>query len=195
MKTILKTLLLLITIQLSIGCEQKKDESLTFILTADMRGFTGDNKDYFRGACEAINKLGGTQFIVSPGDLDPPESTYYTIQKYINKDVVWYPAIGNHEAETDSDMEWLRNHNKNGNTLPNVVNIGPDSCTETTYSFDYGNNHFIILNEYCGDTCDNCTKGDIPDVLYNWLENDLKKNKKKNIFVVGHEPAYPLPDM
>ena len=195
MKLIKRILLIITTIFLLSSCVQEKEKSLSFIFTADMRDYTGDNKDYFRGACEAIKNLENIQFIVSPGDLDPPDSTFYTMQKYIDKDIVWYPVVGNHEAETDSDMEWLRNHNKEGNSLPNVVNVGPSSCLETTYSFDYENTHFIVLNEYCNENCDNCTNGDIPDVLYNWLENDLKKNTKKHIFVLGHEPAYPLPDM
>jgi len=191
----MKTLLVFIVMQLLTSCLQKKYDNVSFVLVADMRNFTGDNKDYFRGACEAIKELESVQFIVSPGDIDPPDSVLYTMQKYIDKDIIWYPVVGNHEAETKSDMEWLRSYNENGNSLPNIVNKGPLSCLETTYSFDYGNTHFIILNEYSNDTCDNCTKGDIPDYLFNWLENDLQKTKKQNILVFGHEPAYPLPDI
>lgn len=171
------------------------NENISFIVTADMRNYTGDNKDYFRGACEAIQELQGIQFIISPGDIDPPDSVLYTMQKYINNQVVWYPLVGNHEAETVSDMEWLRAYNKHGNVLPKIVNQGPMAAKETTYSFDYGNTHFVILNQYSNDTCDNCTNGNVSDALYNWLESDLKKNKKKKVLVFGHEPAYPLPDM
>ena len=32
-------------------------------------------------------------------------------------------------------------------------------------------------------------------MLYAWLKDDLEKTSKKNIFVTGHEPAYPMPDI
>jgi hypothetical protein len=175
--------------------QESNNKLFSFVLLADTRNYTGDNKDYFRGACEAIKEIDTFQFIISPGDIDPPDSVLYTIHKYIGKDITWYPIVGNHEAETNSDMVWLRNYNKDGQTLPYIVNPGPEPCKETTYSFDYENTHFVILNEYCTDTCDDCTKGFIPDILYTWLQNDLQTTKKKNILVIGHEPAYPLPDI
>ncbi len=190
-------ILLLITIVFASCNISKKREAgnFTFAVVADTRAYTGDDENMFRGACEAIKATGNDAFIVSPGDIDPPDKVLYTIKKYIRNDIPWYPVVGNHEEETDSDIEWLRNYNKNGNTLPNIVNEGPASSKETMYSFDYGNSHFIILNEYAADTCDNCTSGDINDMIYNWLKSDLEKNKKKNIFVFGHEPAYPMPDI
>lgn len=195
MNTVIKTLVLLTFLQLIYSCKQDDNNNVSFVVLADMRGYTGDNIDYFRGACEAINRLDGIQFIVSPGDIDPPDSALYTMQKYIDKDIIWYPVVGNHEAETNSDMQWLRDYNKNGKSLPNIVNKGPESCDETTFSFDYGDVHFVILNEYCNDTCDNCTEGDVNDYLHNWLKDDLEKTKIENIIVFGHEPAYPLPDI
>ena len=173
---------------------QNKPE-FSFALAADMRNFTGDKMEYFRGACESIRTHKDISFMISPGDIDPPDSVYYTIRKYLDANMVWYPVVGNHEAETASDMDWLRNYNKGGRLLPNIVNPGPPSCSETNYSFDYQNTHFVILNQYSKETCDNCTKGDMPDFLYNWLKDDLQKTKMKNILVIGHEPAYPLPDI
>jgi len=190
-------LVLLIGVLLG-GCsmqDKNKEESFSFVLAADTRAYTGDDINMFRGACEAIKKAGESAFIISPGDVDPPDRVFYTMQKYIDKDIIWYPIIGNHEEETVSDMEWIRNHNKNGNTLPNIVNLGPPSTKETMYSFDYKNSHFIVLNEYASDSCDNCTSGDINDMLYAWLKDDLEKTTKTNIFVTGHEPAYPMPDI
>jgi len=175
--------------------QAQKNPKFSFALAADMRNFTGDKMEYFRGACESIRTHKDISFMISPGDIDPPDSVYYTIRKYLDANMVWYPVVGNHEAETASDMDWLRNYNKGGRLLPNIVNPGPPSCSETNYSFDYQNTHFVILNQYSKETCDNCTKGDMPDFLYNWLKDDLQKTKMKNILVIGHEPAYPLPDI
>ena len=188
--------LLLTTILASCSISNNRhSDNFSFVIVADTRAHTGDDIHMFRGACEAIKKTGDDAFVVSPGDIDPPSKVLYTIQKYISPDIPWYPVVGNHEAETPADMEWMRNYNKNGNTLPNIVNEGPASTKETMYSFDYGNSHFVVLNEYAADSCDNCTRGDINDMIYNWLKNDLEKNRKENIFVLGHEPAYPMPDI
>lgn len=169
--------------------------SFSFVVAADMRKYTGVETKHFRGVCESLKTHEDISFLISPGDIDPPDSVYYTIQKYWDPNMVWYPVVGNHEAETPSDMVWLRNFNKGGNSLPGIVNSGPASCLETNYSFDHKNTHFVILNQYCNDTCDDCTSGDINDFLYNWLKDDLQKTRKRNIIVLGHEPAYPLPDI
>jgi hypothetical protein len=172
----------------------------TFAVTADMREFSGpgqyDTSQYFRGACEAIAALGGGPFMVSPGDIDPPADVEWTIKQYIGQDYIWYPVVGNHEAETAGDMTWLRayDYDANGAAAPNIVNSGPPSCEETTYSFDYANTHFVALNEYCDESGDTSTDGDVGDVLYNWLVDDLSATGKTHIFVFGHEPAYPQPD-
>lgn len=152
-----------------------------------MRGYTGDNDQHFREVCEVIMELDDVRFMISPGDIDPPDSVLYTSHKYIGTHMTWYPVVGNHEIETPSDMEWLREYNRNGNSLSDIVNPGPPSCLETTYSFDHKNKHFVIMNQYCTDSCDDCSTGDIPDLLYDWLKKDLTKTRKEIILVIGHE--------
>ncbi len=172
----------------------------TFAITADMRGYSGpgsyDTAQFFRGANEAIASLGSGAFMISPGDIDPPAGVQWTIKQYLGENYLWYPVVGNHEAETSEDMEWLRtyDYDPNGGTPPNVVNVGPAACEETTYSFDYGNSHFVILNEYCDGTSDTGTDGDVVGALYDWLVADLNATDKAHVFVFGHEPAYPQPD-
>jgi len=179
------------------GCstqESSHDTQFTFIVAADMRKFTGDNPEYFRGACEDIQTTGRGSFMISPGDIDPPDKTLETIQNYIVSSYIWYTVIGNHEAETPSDMKWLRNYNLNGDTLPNIVTIGPNNSEETTYAFEFQNVHFVVLNQYYNGKTDTGSDGDIVDELYEWLYNDLANNQKPIIFVFGHEPAFPQPD-
>jgi hypothetical protein len=173
-------------------------DPFSFSVTCDMRQYAGsgayDASSYFRGVCEAIAALGPGAFMVSPGDEDPPANVQWTIQQYIDSAYLWYPAVGNHERETSGDMDWLRSYNAGGNTLPNVVKIGPTNCLETTYSFDYQNTHFVMLNEYYNGSSDTGTDGDVLDSLYYWLADDLAANTKPLVFVIGHEPAYPQPD-
>ncbi|MCD6122673.1 MAG: metallophosphoesterase [Spirochaetales bacterium] len=192
--------LLLVTSCNTGTAEDNGNVSFAFTVTADMRNYTGDNKDYFRGACETIALKEPGAFMISPGDIDPPSYAYNTIQKYIGADYPWYPVVGNHEAETAEYMAWLRTFNKGGNTLPHITNTGPPASIETTYSFDYKNAHFIILNEYFDGVSDTGTDGDVTDSLYSWLSGDLSQfsslpdTEKPLIFVFGHEPAYPQAD-
>lgn len=134
--------------------------------------------------------------MVSPGDIDPPANVEWTIKQYLGEEYLWYPVVGNHETETPEDMQWLRcyDYDPNGDTPPNIVNTGPRGCEETTYSFDYGDAHFVVLNEYCDGVSDTGTDGDVSDALYDWLVADLDGTDKTHIFVFGHEPAYPQPD-
>ena len=165
-----------------------------FSAASDMRGYTGSSYKYFRGVCDVIKAGGSGEFMISAGDIDPPSEVFETINEYIGEDYIWYPVAGNHETETPSDMEWLRSYNTDGNTLPAIVNTGPAGVEETMYSFDYSNVHFAVLNEYYDGLSDTGTDGDINSSIYNWLDNDLTASSKPVKFVIGHEPAYPLPD-
>jgi predicted phosphodiesterase len=168
----------------------------SFDITADMRQYT-DGKyltpEYFKGVCLAIAKTGKGAFMVSPGDIDPPEPVYNIVNNVLGPDYPWYPVVGNHESETPDDMRWLRKYGEE--KLLDHVNPGPQNCRETTYSFDYKNSHMVVINEYYDGKSDTGTNGDISDALYNWIKDDLNKNKKPFIFVFGHEPFVSLPDV
>lgn len=170
----------------------ESDVQFTFAATADIREFAGpgqyDTPQYFRGACEAIAALGGSAFMVSPGDIDPPTGVNWTITQTLETTYTWYPVVGNHELEKGAYMIWLRSYDYG------AVNPGPSGCPETTYSFDYQNAHFVMLNEYCDASGDTATEGDVSDHLYYWLAADLSATDKAHVFVFGHEPAYPQPD-
>ncbi|MCW4021006.1 MAG: metallophosphoesterase, partial [Candidatus Bathyarchaeota archaeon] len=96
--------------------------------------------------------------------------------------------VGNHE-DSQSDMAWIRAHYP---SLPWIVNSGPPGCETTTYSFDYLNAHFVVLNEYYKDGEDMKGDGDVPDEIYDWLVADLAATTKPAVFVFGHEPAFPF---
>jgi hypothetical protein len=167
---------------------------VSFAAAADMRDFTGKKISHFRGVCQRLASGGPGDFMISPGDIDPPNMVYADIQSYIGTNYPWYPVVGNHEAETKSDMQWLRGFNPNGNTLANIVRSGPANGEETTYSFEYGDVHISVINVYYNGLRDTGTGGDVIDPLYDWLVNDLSTTSKPVKFVVGHEPAFPQPD-
>lgn len=170
-----------------------------FTATADQRGF---DAIYDQLLTQMVAKIGGQgAFQVSPGDIDPPANLRLRIDARIGPTAIWYPGVGNHEEETAADMTWLRAEYNTGNAgrLPlknSTLGNGPTGCVETTYAWDYGNSHCIMLNEYWnGGTAagsDVASDGDIVSQLYAWLAADLAATTKPIIFVFGHEPAYPL---
>lgn len=178
---------------------ETQDDGFTFVVTADMRFYSGpgqyDTPQYFRGAVEAIAAIDEGAFMISAGDIDPVGGVLWTITRTLGADYTWYPVVGNHElpgegeeASFGANMDWLNSYDYGS------VNLGPTGCPTTTYSFDYGNAHFAVLNEYCDSTGDDVTPGNVPDHLYDWLASDLSNTGQEHIFVVGHEPAYPQPD-
>ena len=60
-------------------------DSFSFAVTADIRNYSGpspyDTSQYFRGAAEAIAVLAGGDFMISPGDIDPPDQVLWTITR------------------------------------------------------------------------------------------------------------------
>ena len=172
----------------------EENQGFSFIAAADMRNFAGgkyDSSNYFRGTCEAIAAAGKGAFLVSPGDIDPPEPVLETIREVLGRDYPWYPVVGNHEQNAKGDMAWLRDYAKN---LPNLVRRGPENGEETTYSFDYQNAHFIVLNEYYDGKSDTKADGDITAPLLAWIKKDLEANTRPFIFVFGHEPILAIQD-
>ena len=165
--------------------------SFHFTVTADMR----NNHEGFRKVCKAINeKAGGPgAFHISAGDINPAAKNRKIIDEEFGTDAVWYPVAGNHELDdrAGSDMKWIRNE---FHSLPYIVNKGPLNCEETTYSFDYKNAHFVVLNEYYDGASDTKADGNIVPSLFSWLKEDLDKNTRPFIFVFGHEPAFSVPD-
>jgi len=188
-----------VTPNVSIALQGDRPDAFSFAVAADMRYFAGpgqyDTAEYFRGAVEAIAALGGGEFLITPGDMDPPSRVLWTITCTLGANYKWYPVVGNHdlpgwgnEPSLGANMRWLNAYDY-GDVYP-----GPTGCPTTTYSFDYKNAHFVMLNEYCDSYGEGVIGGDIPGHLYDWLANDLRSTDKHHIFVVGHEPAYPQPD-
>lgn len=101
--------------------------------------------------------------------------------------------VGNHEVDNIYDIPVLRN--KYAGYAAWNLQPGPSSCSTTNYSYDRGDLHVVNLNVYCSETTDATQEpngGNVPDVLFNWLKNDLRNSNQPYVMVVGHEPAYPL---
>ena len=177
------------------GCASPR---FSFDIAVDMRSYTPPDHpgpDYFLGVARAIRDTGRGDFMLSPGDCDPPDRVKAVIDQVFGKDYPWYPVVGNHEIEEPANMVWLRNYNAGGRKLPGIVRPGPSGAVETCYSFDHQNAHFAVVNQYFDGLHDDVKGGALSDALFNWLAEDLAATKKPLVFVVGHEPHVVIPDM
>jgi 3',5'-cyclic AMP phosphodiesterase CpdA len=167
----------------------------SFAVTADMREFAGpryQSSHYFLGACQALKRVGGGAFMVTPGDFSPPQQALTTIHKVLGEDYLWYPVPGNHETESPRAMQWLRRWGSG--EIPHLVRRGPPGGESTTYSIEYANAHLVMLNQYYTRGSDAAGDGDITPLLFRWLEADLSATKQPFIFIFGHEPLLSIPD-
>jgi len=171
----------------------------SFSVTTDMSEVSGreyiDYPNFFAGLLGYLKYFGPGDFMISTGDVIPAADTRWTIDQVLGEDFLWYPLPGNHDFGA-SDYAFLRDYDydPNGAAEPNLVNPGPDSCPHTTYSFDYQNAHFVMLNVYCTEDSPWGIDGSITETLYDWLKADLVATDQELIFVFGHEPAFPQPD-
>jgi predicted phosphodiesterase len=165
----------------------------TFMVASDMRGYAGDryafNKyEYFRGACVEA-KIYNPDFVILAGDQDPPELAKWTIDQFIGVPTVF--VIGNHDIEQQEDLIASAEYNSN-------LNITGSSnyrrLTDTTFSFDYGNSHFLMVDQY-EDSSSSNPKPTMSSRLIDWIGHDLKNTDKKYKFVFGHVPYVSAPDI
>jgi len=89
-----------------------------------------------------------------------------------------YEVVGNHDRTggAAADTVWQKEFD-----LPTN---GPDGFSELSYSFDFSNSHFVVLDSEKPKT------HLVDSIQRDWLEKDLSANKKENIFVFFHEPAF-----
>jgi hypothetical protein len=175
--------------------------SFSFSVAGDMRAALGPTE--FGGVLAALGEIGPGEFLVSPGDLDPPADVLAAIEAALGKGFPWLAAVGNHEVESPAHMDYLRA--RGAGPLPFATNFraGPGASAATTYSFDAGGAHFVVLNQYFEGRVDDfiptsaSLSGDVSPALLAWLAADLAEAEARApryTFVIGHEPAWPMPD-
>jgi len=183
------------------------EPSFHFTVTSDPH-LQPDNYDRVLAAMqEKSNGPGAFQVVI--GDLcdkpgQSPQALRDKVDARFGRDARWFAVVGNHDADvaaTSAAMTWRREEfNAGRDGRPALrgqagVRPGPAGCTETTYSWDEGNAHFVVLNLYWNGGPepggDAAGKGDVGPALLAWLEDDLAANTKPFVFVFGHEPAFP----
>jgi len=67
---------------------------------------------------------------------------------------------------------------------------GIQSNTESYYSFDYGNIHFIVLNSADENRDNGINQGTSPSPMYTWAKNDIQSTDQKWIVALWHQPPF-----
>lgn len=192
------------------------DGSYDFIYMTDVHNYLeGTPQTSLRNTCKRLLEDGAGGFLITGGDYDNFPETRSIMERELfaplrqrGVDLPWYALVGNHDPEGTAN-EPARNNDGSGRNLkgimaqnarmPYIVNHGPpersnlidyglDGAKYTTFSFDYGDGHFVVLDLYSAQTRDNRRKGQADKRLVDWVEADLKATKRKRIFVFGHEP-------
>ena len=162
-----------------------------FAVIGDTRdyGRNGINVKVMKAIMEKI-KAEKPDFIIVTGDMITGSSKSnvhinrlkkwkWIIERY---KIPFYIGIGNHEIESELSENIIR-------SIFEMPENGPEGFTELIYSFDHRDSHFVML-----DTAIFKNFHSIGQEQMRWLEDDLKTNQGKNIFVFGHDPAYPVHD-
>ena len=172
--------------------------SFRFTVTSDIHL----NTDAYGKVLDAMKAHSDGQgaFQICLGDVvhaagQSPDVVRAVVDAKFGPQALWYPVIGSHDLKSVPALQWWRDEfNRGGGARPPLKNTikkpGPPGGAETTYSFDFANAHFVVLNEYYDGTADKGTDGDIVPPLLNWLDADLAANAQPLTFVFGHEPAF-----
>lgn len=138
-------------------------ESFSFIVFGDSQG----NKTMLKDLTDRINRETDIAFCVNNGDSVPvaSEANYKKFIALSSKIVPKvYNLVGNHDVYPGGYQFFYKY-------------FGP-----TYYSFNYGNAHFILL--------DNALAKSFNVQQFNWLKADLAANAKEPVFVFMHKPVF-----
>jgi len=171
-------------------------DSFSFIVAGDMRNYIqplSGGKRQFDGACEAIQKTGAGDFMILPGDFDPPEPMRAMMDRYLGTNYLCYYVVGDHEAQTPASMTWFRRWG--ATDIPHLVRRGPPGAETTIYSFDFRNSHFVMLSDFFNGKTDASGTPDLCDATLGWLKSDLAATHQPLIWIACHKPIECLPDL
>jgi hypothetical protein len=172
---------------LSLNYCRADDSTFSFAVIGDSRGSIGNSKHpALKAAANQIAKK--TSGPVFP--LGDEVNSCYGDAKCIKDFKQWkkmmgklisrtYPIVGNHDRTNGkADTTW-----QNTFSLPQN---GPEGFKDLTYSFDYQDAHFVVLDS------EKPSMHLIDSSQRDWLDQDLTNNTKKYTFVFYHEPAFAI---
>ncbi len=158
---------------------QKEDKNFDILVFGDPQPYTEKELDYFKRGI--VNEVKGTKknavLGISLGDLVGDnlslQKPYADVMKEVG--LPWYNVMGNHDMNYDAKEDRFSDETFESN-------FGP-----ANYSFNYGNVHFIILDDilYPDPRDGKGYWGGFREDQLQFIENDLKLVDKNKLIVVS----------
>ncbi|APY07219.1 hypothetical protein BWZ20_02375 [Winogradskyella sp. J14-2] len=116
-------------------------------------------------------------------DAQYQSSMFNTYSDKLQNSIVW-STIGNIDGQFVNNTSGPIGAYYDIFTFPTLGESGGlASGTESYYSFDYGNVHFIVLNSFEEDRS-------VGSTMYNWALNDIQNTTQQWIVGIWHHPPY-----
>jgi len=128
----------------------------------------GDNRDGPETFQAIMNEVDDEQyaFCVNTGDIVPSgrASQFEEFMGWIEDlSIPFYISIGNHELSNNS------------------ADLATSYVGDPDFSFDYGNTHFVVIDN---------SLSVVRDEQYQWMRDDILSSDKPNLVMVCHVPPY-----
>ena len=204
----------------SFTTEAEGEDNFSFIAISDTQGeaWSGRGFMYAQAAInEALEDVKNPAFILNAGDviegdnfegaeLETMWSQYFKAMGDTLKSVPHFAAMGNHDyfghgSDTNYLFNLHFNHPDNGSianwNLDGSFNVLKKNKSESSYSFDYGNVHFVVLNTGVTNSQYKDSNGQMQDPssfwylgTQSWVKADLEASDAEWKVVIAHIPAY-----
>ena len=148
------------------------------------------NAEAVRDAYYNFNGGPHTDLVITLGDNAYPDgtdadyqTTFFDIYPLTLRNSTLWPAIGNHDATSSNPLTQIGPYFAMF-SLPKTGQAGGvGSGTESYYSFDYANLHFVVLDSHASDRSPT-------GAMLSWLEADLADTVQDWVIAYWHHPPY-----
>lgn len=175
--------------------ESNNNTSTKFIVFGDSQSGIPTNPEYtpwHNTVTEAYDQNPDANFVVNMGDLVEIGQSYqhwnnwFAAANGVINNIPEMPVQGNHETYKNNNYD--SSSPQDFTSQFSVPQNGPDGHIGQTYSYNYGNIHFVVLDSQEDEEApenDSFLKQQA-----SWLDNDLTNNTQKWTIVMFHKTPY-----
>ncbi|WP_244833487.1 metallophosphoesterase family protein [Clostridium sp. BJN0001] len=175
--------------------EEENNTDTKFIVFGDSQSGKPANPEYtpwHNTITEAYKENADADFVTNIGDLVEIGGNYqhwdnwFKAAEGVIDNIPEMPVQGNHETYSNNDFASAAPKDFKGQF--SVPDNGLSSLIGQTYSYDYGNVHFVVLDSQEDEEAPSNDK--FLEDQAEWLENDLKHNTQKWTIAMFHKTPY-----
>lgn len=160
------------TTEKAMSFSKEKDASFSFVHITDTHAQTspaGSTVIWSNVMTQSVKNVSDLKFFIHTGDIvennnnEDEMQAFFHVSQHILSSYPMMAAVGNHEETSAVSPDSYLQHFSNPGNGSEAIGVTP----KTTYSFNYGNTHFIALNSECNTSAQ-----------VSWLTNDLIQANK-----------------